>query len=941
MNSNYLWLIFSTFLVFLMQPGFMCLESGLTRTKNSINVAIKNTIDLGISILLFWAVGYAIAFGTDFWGIVGSDRWLFDPAHFPPRETVFFLFEMMFCSTATTIVSGASAERLKFRAYVIIAIIISGLIYPVFCHWAWNSNGLTFGSGFLERLGFIDIAGATVVHSLGGWVALAVILTVGSRAGRFDRHGKSRPIFASNLPFSVLGLMLIWLGWLGFNAGSVSPEIINITRTILNTMLAGAAGMMCTAFISWRKLKTNKAEVLINGSLAGLVSITALCNAVHPVVAIAIGAVGGAVSVLVSFWLQYWRIDDAVDAIPVHLGGGIWGTLAVGLFGDLTALDTGLNRFGQILVQLLGMVVCGLWAFGVTWILLQLINRFVRLRVSLADEEKGLNISEHFARSTVYEMLRIMNRQAAERDLSLRVPEEPFTEVGHVAKHYNQVMDSLQASHQQLQQFNTELEQKVKQRTAELSTAKEKAEVANKAKSSFIANISHELRTPLNAILGFAQLMARDSNLPPQTQNKITIINRSGEHLLSLINNVLDLSKIEAQQLNLEADNFDLYVLLQDLEQMFSLKATNKNLQLDFIVTPATPQYVRADAGKLRQVLINLLNNALKFTSQGEITVRVLALSSTDRFKLDRDVLVRFEIQDTGAGIAASELTLLFQPFAQTESGRKVQQGTGLGLTISRKFVRLMGGDIRVESSVDRGSTFSFEIELEVVSPEEIADCHPYQQIALTIPADRQPRILVVDDRQLNRELLVELLEPIGFAVSTANNGREAIDRWQAWQPDLILMDLRMSGMSGEEAIGVIKSDRDSQTKIIALTASALESEKKQIMAIGCDDFIRKPFKTDELLLMMAKHLGLCYTCAEVNKEESFPPLTLDDRAFEQISDELLRSLQQSILEIDLDKIENIIEQIGRENERLAQAIEQHVSNFEYEYILNSLPPIN
>ena len=243
-NSNYLWLIFSTFLVFLMQPGFMCLESGLTRTKNSINVAIKNLIDLGISILIFWAVGYAIAFGTDFWGIVGTDRGFFNPEFFSLREMVFFLFQMMFCSTATTIVSGASAERLKFRAYVIIATIISGLIYPVFCHWAWNSYGFAGGSGFLERVGFIDIAGSTVVHSIGGWVALAVVLVVGSRTGRFDRTmpysvGKSRPIYASNLPFSVLGVMLIWLGWLGFNAGSVTPRIGDISLTILNTMLAG------------------------------------------------------------------------------------------------------------------------------------------------------------------------------------------------------------------------------------------------------------------------------------------------------------------------------------------------------------------------------------------------------------------------------------------------------------------------------------------------------------------------------------------------------------------------------------------------------------------------------------------------------------------------------------------------------------------------------
>ena len=316
-----LWMVLCSGLVFLMQAGFMCLESGLTRSKNSINVAIKNFADFGISVALFWSFGFGVMFGLSSCGWCGQN-YAFLNLSAQPTLAVFFLFQAMFCGTATTIISGAAAERLKFSAYLVVAWLASGLIYPVFGHWAWNGLGtvaaIETAGGWLEKFGFRDFAGSTVVHSVGAWVGLATILVVGARQGRFPKNGEMLKIQGSNMPFSVLGTLLLWFGWLGFNGGSTFGLTPAVPGVIVNTVMAGVGGMLMAALLNLLQEKMIEVEPLMNGSLAGLVAITAGADVVITPIAVLIGATGAAIAHILAQKLQQWGVDDAVDAVAVH-----------------------------------------------------------------------------------------------------------------------------------------------------------------------------------------------------------------------------------------------------------------------------------------------------------------------------------------------------------------------------------------------------------------------------------------------------------------------------------------------------------------------------------------------------------------------------------------------------------------------------------------------
>ncbi|MEG4531701.1 AAA family ATPase [Microcoleus sp. D2_18a_D3] len=552
-----------------------------------------------------------------------------------------------------------------------------------------------------------------------------------------------------------------------------------------------------------------------------------------------------------------------------------------------------------------------------------------------------------------------MDFHLPDKIVSLEVSSTPIVDetgkINYAIATFQDITDRKQAE-KVLADYNRTLEQQVSDRTLELQReiierqrAEDAAQEANRAKSTFLANMSHELRTPLNAILGFSQLLNRSSNLLQEQQEHLGIITRSGEHLLELINQVLDLSKIEAGRATLNQTNFDLHRLLDDIENMFQLPAENKGLQLLVERMSDVPQYVRSDEIKLRQILINLLSNAIKFTSKGGIYVKIKNQDFAQQ--------ICFEVEDTGAGIDVSELDKLFEAFVQTKTGEESQQGTGLGLTIARSFVQLMGGEMTVSSRAGGGTIFKFDIKVNAVESADRQREQPTRRVIAIAPNQPRYRILIADDAFESRQLLLKLLSAIGFEVYEAKNGREAIEKWEQYSPHLIFMDMRMPVMDGYEATKQIKEGNHRgiaptenedfvgvvppclpQTAIIAITASSFEEEKAVILSTGCDDFIRKPFREANIFDALHKHIGVQFVFEELNAAPSFTENEVDvltKTAFSELPPELVANLQQAISNLDLEQMQTVISQIREINQPLARASAACIKNFQYEQLLN------
>ncbi|MBW7897934.1 Non-motile and phage-resistance protein [Candidatus Brocadiaceae bacterium B188] len=670
-NINHIWVMAAACMVFFMQLGFTSYEAGMAQSKNAISVSIKNLMVTVVASLVFYSVGFGFMFGKSLAGWIGLDLFFASGVmtHTGNLAFTFFFFELVFASTAATVLTGAIAERSSFISNVISVVFVTGIIYPIFGHWTWGNLFCSGQAGWLERLGFIDFAGSTVVHSVGGWFALAGAIVVGPRIGKYNPDGTSNRIGLHNIPLATLGTFFLWFGWFGFNGGSLLRASADIGLVITNTNLAPAASGVSSLLFNYAMEKRLNAGKFFTAILSGLVAITAGSNRISPDGAVCVGLIAGIMSILAQdFFEKVLKVDDPVSAVAIHGVGGVVGTLCVAAFAEkskLTVEDA--NRLHQLGIQTIGVAVAFVWSFGLGMLFFQCLKKIIRIRVSPEEEKRGLNVAEYEDVASWLDFIRITR----------------------------------------LQDLNVLLEKRVEERTEALQTANIALEKANRLKSEFLATMSHELRTPLNAIIGFAEVLRDEIIGTLNTGQKECIgdIRSSGQHLLDMINSILDLSKIEAGKLELQYEKFSLEEALKEILHEVSESSQKKDISICNNIREDIP-FLTADKRKFKQMMLNLLSNAVKFTPEhGRITINANLVDHHH---------VRIDVRDTGIGIKPEDLDKLFEVFSQVDSSHSRRyEGTGLGLALTKRLVELHGGKIWVKSEYGKGSTFTVTLPLK------------------------------------------------------------------------------------------------------------------------------------------------------------------------------------------------------------------------------------
>jgi signal transduction histidine kinase/DNA-binding response OmpR family regulator len=507
------------------------------------------------------------------------------------------------------------------------------------------------------------------------------------------------------------------------------------------------------------------------------------------------------------------------------------------------------------------------------------------------------------------------------------------------AKITTPLLRMLENNLEQLQEHQEHLEDLVGVRTAEATTAKEQAEAANRAKSIFLANMSHELRTPLNAVLGFSRLMKGDPSISEEQRKNLEIINTSGEYLLSLINNVLDISKIESGRMIVEESVFDLYVLLHEVQSLMGVRAFEKGLVFTLSQAPDLPRNVFSDGGKLRQIVINLVGNAIKFTREGSVSINATVAKQDS----EKTAVLHFEVVDSGSGISAEDQERIFMPFEQATINTTKEAGTGLGLAICKQYVGLLGGTIGVVSEKDKGSTFWFEIPVRISqAPLMFEELSQKGSVVGTTTDASKYRLLIAEDNPDNRLLLKKILAPLGFEIKEAADGEAAVNIFKEWSPHLIWMDIRMPIMSGLEASRHIKAlEGGKNVKIVAITAHALEEERLEILNAGCDDFIRKPYRDSEIFEALHKYLGIDFIYEnKKNKEEMTSTPETYEVNLSKLPTQLKKELFGTLELLDEQGCMDTIGKISQIDAQLAQMLTQMVQNMQHKKLLIMLEKI-